>query len=66
MDAKHEWSVWEGVEGITVLSRLAGVSRTVWLRRFFIYKCKKTSYDETILGSAFPLFGLNCKYIIQN
>ena len=24
--------------------------------------CRKTSSDETILGSAFPLFGLNCKY----
>ena len=29
INAKHEWSVWEGVEGITVISRLAGVSRTV-------------------------------------
>ena len=35
IDAKHEWSVWEG---ITVFSHLAGVSRTVWLRRFFMYE----------------------------
>ena len=34
VDVKHEWIPWEGVEGITVFSRLDGVSRTVWLRRF--------------------------------
>ena len=28
--------------------------------------CRKTSSDETILGSDVPLFGLNCKYKIQN
>ena len=28
--------------------------------------CRRTSFDETILGSAFPLFGLNFKYKIQN
>ena len=28
--------------------------------------CRKTSSDETILALAFPLFGLNCKYKIQN
>ena len=55
IDAKHKWSVWEGVEGITVFRRLVGVSL-----------CKKTSSDETILGSAFPLFGLNCKCKIKN
>ena len=32
----------------------------------YVSLCRNTSSDETILGSAFPLFGLNCTYKIQN
>ena len=46
-------------------------SLVAWLELAGLYGydvslCTKTSSDETILGSDFPLFGLNCKYKIQN
>ena len=47
------------------------MSLVAWVQLVGLYGydgslCKKTSSDETILASAFPLYGLNCKYKVQN